>query len=296
MLANRVHKVLKNTKKLVMMNDAAFPGSHFIRKAFKNKNITTYLLQEGIRFKLPAEKNYDAYGSSGVNYLLSWGETSKEFFDNIVKPKTKVLAIGCPRFDVLKVSSPELLDKIRLGFYNTPINVLFVSNPIDDQGFCSKDEKLQLFRQFLNQLNSMKDVSQKMQIHLRLHNRENIDDYRSVWQSMSLDFPVRLSAEEALYDAIQLSSIVVVLSSTVGLECAMLGKQFGVIKLFEHGYAGDYVKYGVGIPLDVDAPGEFIAGIRKLLETEHSKAGFYVQKALSNYQHAGACIGSLLVK
>ncbi len=209
-------------------------------------------MQEGIRFPVPNEAG-KVYGSNGADLILSWGEKSAAYFRQL---GFRSVVTGCPRYDdLLKEDFTEPLKVIDKSISWGTFNILFASNPIDDLGFCSTDEKLGLFEKFL--LFARSHFPENTRVLLRLHPREDIDAFRSVINKLNLnDFVVdaRSFYMFALFKRVQLT---VIFASTVGLEALIFGARLCVIKLPRHGYAFDYVSSGVALPLDLDNTASF---------------------------------------
>jgi hypothetical protein len=246
-------RALRNRPHIAIVpNDVAYPFDH-ICKILKGRGIKFLLLQEGIRFPLPNENGRIPYGNNNPTAVMAWGLKSAEYFRQFGL-QTEIT--GCPRYDDSFSCSYTLeVDKIKSTISLGSFNILFASNPIDDQGFCSLNEKLNLFRKFL--LFAFKYFQKDTIILLRLHPRENPDDFLQVIRELNVLEKVQLVSDFPLFALFKCVQLTVIFASTIGLEALMHGSQLCVIKLPHHGYVFDYVSSGVALPLDLDNTSEF---------------------------------------
>ncbi len=236
----------------IVPNDVAFPFNYICRYLTSRK-IPFLLMQEGIRFPLPNERGGKVYGSNGAKVILAWGEKSAAFFRSL---GLKAQVSGCPRYDaILKTDFTAELKKIDSELCPGDFNILFASNPIDDQGFCTTEEKLRLFEKFL--LFARSRFPGQTKIFLRLHPRENPALFRAVVQKLDFSGFVVEAQPYSLFALFRRTQLTVIFASTIGLEALMFGVNLCVIKIPHHGYVFDYVSSGVAIPLDLDNPSGF---------------------------------------
>ena len=224
------------------MNDSAFPGDR-ITNLLRKRAISFDLLQEGIRFPLPNESE-TKYGGAGARKIYVWGERSATHFEKVKLPSSKVTITGSPRFDMFMQKLND--DKAEQG--ERIIGVF--TNPIDDQGFCSKLEKLKLFESFVkraaNYLNS-----EGVSLGLKCHPREQLIDYQNIANKYIhnlIVLPIDIS------EAINKVEAGVIMASTVGLELLAAGKNIAQIEIPGFGYVFDYNEASnfVPIPLNGD--------------------------------------------
>lgn len=224
-----IKEAFKGVDKVLLMNDAAFPGN-YICKWLRHNNIPFYLMQEGIRFPLPAETEVK-YGGGGAEKVFSWGKRSAEHFRNVVDRNTEVVVTGSPRFNnfLRQISSaPDPRGSERtLGVF---------TNPIDDQGFCSKEEKLALFESFLTRCADYINRNEIV-LGLKCHPREDLSGYNEIAQKYVAkveELPGSIS------EAILKVHAGVIMASTVGLELLGAQRPIAQMEIPGFGYVFDY--------------------------------------------------------
>lgn len=276
---------------VVVPNDIAYPFDKICRWLAKKK-IPFVLLQEGIRFPLPNEKGQLPYGSNGAKEIFAWGEHSALYFKAIGVTST-ITAAGNPRFDDFfnRVKNQEPGRLLPLGTYN----ILYVSNPIDDQGFCSHETKILLFSKFVKGISGLM-LNKGLKVFVRLHPREDSDSFKRAVPNEIKAYVEWAQAYE-LFDCIRQTQLTVVLASTVGLEAMMMGAPVGVIKLPEHGYIFDYVSSGSAVALDLDDDfGEQVwQAITERTQELKGRSSEFVSNQLSNRGNSASFIAERLL-
>lgn len=264
---------LKKYDRIVLMNDTAFPYNK-ISSALKRIKIPFFLLQEGIRFPLPAESE-SKYGGSGADKIMVWGEASKTHFKSVAMQHSKIVVTGNPNFDKFAdyFAKQSRIDKPKtLGIF---------TNTIDDQGFCTYDEKLNLFKQFLIRSKSYIQ-EEKIQVGIKTHPRENLEAYEKILR-MYIDDYIVLS--EDIKEAISQVDAGIIMASTVGLELLAANRRIGQMEIPEYGYVFDYVNYNENtkIPLqgNVDISPLFGQVTDNSMLKEHIKIGGSVERIAS---------------
>ncbi|GAB5522317.1 MAG: hypothetical protein Roseis2KO_01890 [Roseivirga sp.] len=238
-----VKKAFKGVDKVLLMNDGAFPGNK-ICSWLKKQKIPFSLLQEGIRFPLPNQSD-SKYGGAGAEKVLAWGERSATHFSQVVAAGTEVVVAGSPRFDnFLKEveDAPVAASEVkRLGIF---------TNPIDDLGFCSKDDKLKLFEGFLSRAADYLN-SNEVTVSIKCHPREEVDEYIEI----GAKYINRLEKSPTkIFEAIMEVDAGVIMASTVGLELLGARKLFAQLEIPGYGYVFDYTddEKVVKIPVEGD--------------------------------------------
>ncbi|MCE7995995.1 MAG: hypothetical protein HEP71_28705 [Roseivirga sp.] len=224
-----IKSAFRGADKVLLMNDGAFPGNK-ICAWLKKKKIPFYLLQEGIRFPLPNQSE-GKYGGAGAEKVLTWGKRSANHFREIVADHTRVVVAGSPRFDnfLRQVEEAAVIpnETRRLGIF---------TNPIDDLGFCSKDEKLKIFEHFIRRsadyLNSNEIV-----VSIKCHPREDVDEYMEIGTRYLNHI---MKSPTNIFDAIMEVEAGVIMASTVGLELMGAGKCVAQLEIPGYGYVFDY--------------------------------------------------------
>lgn len=280
---------------IVVPNDIAFPFDRMC--AWWNvKKIPFILFQEGIRFPLPNEGKLN-YGKNGPQQILTWGNYSSSYFKSLQLQNVEIVEVGNPRFDevLLRDYSTEI-DAIKseagLGKYN----ILYVSNPVDDQGFCTHDEKVRLFKDFMTGLRPMIEAKD-IKILVRLHPREDITFFKDTVAELQLDKYVVWTQSYSLFACLKVVDLSVVLASTVGLESMLCDVPIAVVKLPQHGFVFNYVSSGCALGIDVKT--NFADSIYDALTdnrtTQVENCRRYVADQLSNRLSSAAYISTHLI-
>jgi hypothetical protein len=174
-----------------------------------------------------------------------------------------VRVTGNPRFDRIDPATwqdagAEL--RTRLGLSNAPL--AFLSNPIENQGYGSVDEKLVLFERFLTEAAPLL-LERGIDVLVKNHLQEDPETFARVAARTPMAGRVHLVTSAPLYGVFTAAQAGVVLSSTVGLEALAFGLPLGVLEIPSHGFAFEYVARGAAVGL---APGRMLAGVRELLD------------------------------
>ncbi len=236
----------------VVPNDAAFPYDRLAR-LLRARRVPFLLLQEGIRFPLPAEADAVAYGTGGAAALAAWGEASAEHFRAAGVARERIHVTGSPRFDELAGRDWRSEGRELAAALDLPARyLLVVSNPIDDQGFCSTREKLELCERFAREIGAAL-LGRGTGLVVKLHARESRADFQRA-AALPPGLDVRIVEEAPLHPLLAAAEAVVVLASTVGLEALLLGKPLAVLEIPGFGFAFDYVPAGAARGLTWSEP------------------------------------------
>lgn len=229
---------LKGVDQVILLNDAAFPGD-MICELLTSRKIPFYLMQEGIRFPLPVETE-SQYGGNGAAKVLSWGEHSAEHFNSVKKVHTQVVSVGSPRIDKqydFFLNSHKADQQSVLGLF---------TNPVDDMGYTSFDEKIELVKTFVEKFSSIIN-SEGIHVLIKSHPREDPSKYLEVVEPHIEQCSI---STDGINDAINKVDVGVIMASTVGLELMMAAKPVIQLKLPRYGYVFDYTSAGSAIPVD----------------------------------------------
>jgi hypothetical protein len=251
-LAPRLAHLLRGADRLVVPNDAAYPYDRLVRRLARGRRLV--LVQEGIRFPLPGDRGDDAYGAGGADAICAWGEASAAYFRARGAPAGSIRVTGTPRFDALDVArwrEAGVALRARLGLAASPL--VFLSNPVDDQGFCTPRDKLALFRGFLDRA-APALAAADVPVVVKLHPREDAAAFRAAAAASAAAGRARIVEGEPLHAILGAARAAVVLASTVGLEALLFGLPLGVLELPGHGHVFDYVARGVAAPLPAAGP------------------------------------------
>jgi hypothetical protein len=261
-LLPRLRWLLRGTDVAVVPNDAAYPYAE-LAADLRARRVPFVLLQEGIRFPLPTEDAAGlAYGTGGAAAVCVWGEASAEHFRAIGVPAASIRVTGNPRFD--GVAPEAWRDRGRalageLGLGREPL--LYLSNTIDDQGFCTTAAKLALFEAFVREAAPVL-ARERRALVVKLHPREDVAAFRRAAAGLP-GAPVHvLPLEAPLFAVLAMGRAAVVLASTVGLEAIAFGLPLAVLAIPGHGHVFEYVARGAAIGL---APGGIADGVARLL-------------------------------
>jgi hypothetical protein len=252
-LLPRLAWLLRGVDAVMVPNDAAYPYRDLVN-ALRAWKKPVALLQEGIRFPLPSEGSGGGgavYGGSGVRVACAWGEGSAEHFRGVAIKGTRVEVTGNPRFDGIelaawKAKGQALMRELRFG--DGPF--LYMSNPVDDQRFCTTAEKLQLFERFVERA-APELVRRAAPLVVKLHPREDAAAFRKIAERMPI--AVHVAEGAPLFAWLAVARGAAVLASTVGLEALRFGVPLGVLPLPGHGHVFEYASRGAAAPLAMDA-------------------------------------------
>jgi hypothetical protein len=245
---------------VILPNDTAFPYDRLV-DVLHQRGIAFVLLQESIRFTAPALEERP-YGAGGAAAVAAWGESSAAYFTAQGVPPERVHVTGNPRYDRIlgtdwSAEAARARDQWRLG----DSNLLFISNPIDDLGFCTTAQKLRLVSDFAGGLGPLFEEPD-FRLLVKLHGRESVRDFKAALGH--LPHADRITVlDGSLYALFALARAAVVMASTAGLEALAFGLPLGALELPGVGFVYDYVSSGAALGLRWDQP--MHAQVRSLL-------------------------------
>lgn len=281
---------------VALPNDAAFPYDRIVRE-LKRRRIPFVLVQEGIRFPLPAEKAGGVYGLGGADAIAAWGESSGAHFRAVGVSPERICLTGNPRFDRIaatnwrEIARGTLPEHLMRG-----TNLLFLSNPIDAQGFCTSREKEELVRRFVCGAVPML-VDSELHLIFKLHPSEDPQPFRAIVEEAGIAARATVLQDTALYPLLGISRAAVVMASTAGLEALLFGLALGVVKLPGTGYVFDYVQGGAAEGLDAEAGMQ--AGLERMLDGtagNRDRGEAFLSKTLTVRGGAGEQVAELILK
>jgi hypothetical protein len=233
---------------VVLPNDAAFPYN-LITRQLRERGIPFVLVQEGIRFPLPSVSGDEVYGGGGATAVAAWGEASADYFRQVGVPDARICLVGNPRFDgICETDWQEQGQRLKQELDLDDRNLLFLSNPIDDQGFCTGQEKMALIGRFFQEIASLFEDSD-LHLIVKLHGRESVDDFQAVVSQLPYAERVKVLNTAPLYPLFTLSQAAIILASTVGLEALLFNLPLGVLEIPGAGFVYDYVSSGAAVGL-----------------------------------------------
>jgi hypothetical protein len=160
---------------------------------------------------------------------------------------------------------------------------LYMSNPVDDQRFCTTAEKLQLFERFVERA-APELVRRAAPLVVKLHPREDAAAFRKIAERMPI--AVHVAEGAPLFAWLAVARGAAVLASTVGLEALRFGVPLGVLPLPGHGHVFEYASRGAAVPLAMDA---LESGVAEIFDGAGARAE--AAKALIE-RHLGAPSGA----
>jgi hypothetical protein len=260
-LAPRLRWMLGGTRVVVVPNDAVFPYIELVDQS-RRIRARTVLMQEGIRFQQPESYTGPRYGSAVSAAVCAWGEGSKDFFLAGRVPESRIVVTGAPRLDNLDIArwraEGEALARTLAGTLapgaddaGAPVRpIAFLSNPIEIQGYGSKDQKLELFARLLAGAAPVLRA-RGIPVIVKNHLHEDPDDYARIAAASPVADLVRVLPAVPIFAAIAAARAAIVLTSTVGLEALTFGLPLGVLEIPGHDFAFEYVQRGAAVPIRI---------------------------------------------
>ncbi|MCL4263421.1 MAG: hypothetical protein KJ069_09405 [Anaerolineae bacterium] len=279
---------------VILPNDAAFPYNHIVR-LLHQRHIPFMLLQEGIRFHLPHDEEGEVYGSGGAAVIAAWGEGSATYFRAQGVPPHTIHCTGNPRFDkILNTDWQPQADQLKSqhGFGRT--NLLLLSNPIDDQGFCTTAEKMALIHRFLSEI-VLLFTDPDFHLIIKLHPRESVAAFQATADVFPFHSQITVLGPTLLYPLFKLAQAAIVLASTAGLEALLFDLPLAVLEIPGAGFVHDYVSSGAAVGLSWERPfGPQLNALLSQSSTNKEKSQQYLQHALVFRQNSTGQVVTLV--
>jgi len=281
LLAPRLARLLATPPAVaVVPNDAAFPYDRIV-DLLRARDVRVVLVQEGIRFDLPAETER-RYGAGGAAIIAAWGESSREYF----------LAVGADPSTIRLTGNPRLGPPLPRPEHRSPAPpvLLTVTNPVDDQGLCSPAQKVEMIRRLVAALEE-ELRGDGCRVVLKLHARESEGEYRTALGE--LGGLVRFETTRPLPELFAEASAVIVMASTVGLEALRAGLPLGALEIPGRGFVHDYVDCRVATPIHST---RVAADVRALLDRRGGGEAIerYLARTLADVADSGRLIAELI--
>ncbi|MCP4202446.1 MAG: hypothetical protein GY769_11000 [bacterium] len=294
LLGPRIAGLLSSKPRLVVLpNDAAYPYDRIVRMLGKTN--TPYLLvQEGIRFELPGVKRESAYGRGGASAIAAWGESSVAYFRDVGVEPDRIHVTGNPRFDHTAVPEPAPAPRDLGHRESRERKLLLVTNPVEEQGYCSAGEKLALVRRFVDGITPLVEDG-TLQLTLRLHSSESKRDYLQALSGLRALDRLEFAEDVDLFSLLARTDVAVIMASTVGLEALLFGVRLGVLELPGTGFVFDYVSDEAAQGLTWSRP--MAPQVRELLDYDPRGASRFLRHHLhrSTTEPAAAAIARLVL-
>jgi hypothetical protein len=272
----------------VLPNDSAFPYDR-LAALLARRRIPYVLVQEGIRFPLPAERA-SRYGLGGARALAVWGEASAEHFRALGIEPSRIHVTGSPRFDHNRPGARQLPGGSRRG---SPA-LLLITNPIDAQGFCSTAQKTALVAQLVSHLRQALSDG-RLTLTLRPHPGEKAGAYLEALAPEDRDL-LSFDDGSSLDDAMSCHDIAIVMASTVGLEALQKGLALAVLPTPGHGFVHDYVERhaAIGLVMDDSLPAQLLHHAAPSAEYQDA-VDSYLDYHLAHSGQATQQVGQLMI-
>lgn len=232
---------IKDVKKVILLNDVAFPGNRIVQ-FLHNRNIPFFLLQEGIRFPMPKKRKQD-YGAGGAKIIFAWGERSALHFQKIKQDETQILVCGSPRqnrfLESLKLDGKKQASSGVIGLF---------TNPIDDQGFCDPETKYSLVQSLVRKIAPQLEKN-KFRLLIKCHPREDVNAYLN---KLSPFEKFIYKGDNDIISCLKMVDAGFIMASTVGLELLSAGKPIAQLEIPGYGFVFDYVEGSAAIPVHLN--------------------------------------------
>lgn len=265
-LAIPMRPVLQGSEIVVVPNDAVFPYQQLI-ETLHVRGKPYVLMQEGIRFQLPNAYSGPPYARGGAAAVCVWGEGSAEYFRTAGVPAQTIQVTGTPRFDTVDPASwvdRGTALRERLGLATPPIALL--TNPIEIQGYGTRDDKHALFVRFFDEAAELLEA-RGLSVVVKNHAHEDPAELARVFATTRSARWVHVVPDAPLFEVLAAARAAIVLTSTVGLESLVFGLPIAVLEVPGHEFAFEYVQRGAAVPLRT---GTVVSGLEELVE--HTEA------------------------
>ena len=289
----RLRLLLRGARVVVVANDAVYPYIELLGDLHR-RGVRSVLMQEGIRFPLPNGYAGPQYGAFVTAAVCAWGDGSRDYFVASHIAERTIRVTGAPRLDDLDLDGWRARGKALLaehGLESAPI--AFLSNPIEIQGYGTKQLKLALFERFLAAAAPVV-LARNIPIIVKNHLHEDPAEFAQIAAASPIGHLVKVLPAAPIFAAIAASRAAIVLTSTVGLEALAFGVPIGVLEIPGHGFAFEYVERGAAVPL---ASADLRAGLEELLDNAPARraaGAAFVERQLHDRGHASANVATVI--
>lgn len=234
---------------VIVPNDSVFPCNYLCER-LKRQGMPFLLIQEGIRFPLPCEEKV-AYGTAGGD-VACWGEGSADYFASVGAARERLHVTGNPRYDpIVRADWKAEAEQLRQRGLLPERYMLFATNPVNTQGLCSEQAKLESFSRFVEQALPVLEEA-GLTLAVKLHGSELEESYRAAIGPLASQ--VRFLREGGIHAVLAGCEALVIWASTVGLEGLLHGASLAVLETPGNGHVFDYVERGAAFPLFAGEP------------------------------------------
>ena len=289
----RMRALLGGARVVVVPNDAVYPYLELLGDLHR-RGVRSVLLQEGIRFALPNGYPGPQYGAFVTHAVCAWGDGSRDYFVASQIAERSIRVTGAPRLDDLDLAGWRERGKALLAEHQlTSAPIAFLSNPIEIQGYGTKQLKLSLFERFLAAAAPVVRA-RNIPIIVKNHLHEDPADFARIAAASPIGDLVKVLPAAPIFAAIAAARAAIVLTSTVGLEALTFGVPIGVLEIPGHGYAFEYVQRGAAVALP---SADIRTGLEELLgnaPARQAAGAAFVERQLHDRGRASANVASVI--
>ena len=197
----------------------------------KERKIPLYYIEHSIIYDGPLTRGLDS------DYMAVEGLALKERLERYGIPAEKLIVTGRPVYDEIIETKNRIDTSLfeRFGLDKTKKIVLLATNPYGE------DNARKLVSAVVNSINKFDEL----QLIIKPHPRESVDFYQGVLDELNFKNGKAIGFDT--FELIKISELVMVVTSTVGLEAMLCNKPVISINLFNLPEAVPYVKSGAAI-------------------------------------------------
>lgn len=205
------------------------------------------------------------WGLSGADLYAVWGDYVKQLLVSRGVSPQKIEVTGNPLFDEIHSKSDFEKQEVRrrLGLGKGSV-ILLATQPFVEGGFYELSTHVRFVTSVINAAKRL-----DMQLIIKLHPRESVKKYDSIIHKAGYNKIVIVQKFD-LHELIDLSDIVITITSTVGLWTLAHGKPLISLNCFQLPYFNQYNDEDIAIVLnDLNILPEVL---KKIIENEQSKS------------------------
>lgn len=204
------------------------------------------------------------HGPLDFDRICVWGEFTKRLFVGRGVKKEIISVTGCPKFDVLA-------NRKKAGPSSASQTLLFISS-----GDMFRDEMQMLLKELAGILSKNPEMRLIVKMHPREHDREFFRNALGIKNDAANN--ISITRDENIYDVLDKSDIVILISSTVGLEALMMGKK--LIVFHPGGARNMFVRNRVAMQL------EDVSGLEAAVKRSIKQSGAHTKRFIRDYAYA----------
>ena len=293
-LAARMLPTLRRSEVVVVPNDAVFPYEQLIRELHR-RGTPYVLMQEGIRFALPNSYAGSAYARGGAAAVCAWGQGSAEHFVASDVSSRSVVVTGTPRFDAIDPQAWTEKGKALLARLDIAPPIALLTNPIEIQGYGTRDDKHVLISRFLDEAAEILDARQ-IPVVVKCHAHEDPDELSRLFAKTRSARWVRVIPNEPLFEVLAASRAAIILTSTVGLEALLFGLPLGMLEIPGHQFAFEYVQRGAAVAIRAGAVTDALTQLVEPTAERTGAAAAFVERHLFDRGQASRHVADAITR